>query len=188
MAPTEERSRAVFLDRDGVINRALVRNGRPYAPRALEEFELLPGVVEAAEALREERFRLIVVTNQPDVGAGRQEREVVEAIHASLRRQLPLDAVKVCYHVNADRCACRKPRPGMLLDAAREWDLALSESFIVGDRWCDIAAGRAAGCRAILVRSDYAERQADQPDAIVASLLEASRLILSGHVSSPGTR
>src|SRR5262249_1457883 len=105
---------AVFLDRDGVLNRSIVRDGRPYAATSLAEFELLPGVVDGTRTLHERGFLLIVVTNQPDVGAGRVPRDVVERINAELRRQLPLDDIKVCYHVDQDECGCRKPKPGML--------------------------------------------------------------------------
>jgi D-glycero-D-manno-heptose 1,7-bisphosphate phosphatase len=169
----------VFLDRDGVLNGVVLSQGRPYPPASLDDFAILPGVPQAVHALRDAGFRLIVVTNQPDVATGRQRREVVEAMHRHLRERLPLDDVKVCYHVDADDCRCRKPRPGMLLEAAREWSLRLEESFLVGDRWRDIAAGKAAGCRTILIDGHYAERRAESPDATVASLLEASRFILA---------
>lgn len=128
-------NRAVFLDRDGVINRAVARDGRPFPPASLEKFEFLPGVVEAVAMLRRAGFRIIVATNQPDVGKGAQRREVVEAIHVHMQSVLPIDAVKVCYHTDENECACRKPKPGMLLEAAAEWSLDLSRSFMVGDRW-----------------------------------------------------
>jgi D-glycero-D-manno-heptose 1,7-bisphosphate phosphatase len=172
---------AVFLDRDGVINRAVIRGGRPYPPARLEDFELLPGVVEAAADLRSAGFALVVATNQPDVAAGRQDRAVVEAMHAQMRARLDLDAIKVCYHVDADGCTCRKPLPGMLLEAAAEWSLDLARSFMVGDRWRDVEAGRAAGCRTILVGGGYGECLPAPPDATASSLREAARLILSWH-------
>jgi D-glycero-D-manno-heptose 1,7-bisphosphate phosphatase len=170
--------RAVFLDRDGVIYRAIVREGRPYAPVSHEEAEVLPGVPEAILALRAAHYRVIVVTNQPDVATGRVPREVVEQMHDRLRRTLRLDEVRVCYHVDSDGCTCRKPKAGMLLDAADRWAIDLSRSYMVGDRWRDIAAGRAAGCRTVLIRSDYHERAAENPDAVVGSLPEASDWIL----------
>ena len=173
------RDQAVFLDRDGVINHAIIRDGRSHPPASLEELTYLPHVPEAMRALREAGCRLIVVTNQPDVGQGLQRREVVEAIHADLRRRLPLDAIKVCFHIDRDGCACRKPKPGLLLEAAREWNLDLSRSVMVGDRWRDIEAGKAAGCKTIWIRSAYAERRVERPDAVVDSLAEASGLILS---------
>lgn len=172
--------KAVFLDRDGVINRAFIRDGRSYSPASLEEFTILPGVPEAIAALRRAGYRILVVTNQPDVGKGVLRLEVVEAMHQRLRRLVPLDDIIVCYHTDADRCACRKPQPGMLLDAARMWRLTLSQCVMVGDRWRDIEAGKAAGCRTILVRGDDdAEPPVKAADAIVASLPEASALILS---------
>ena len=177
-------ARAVFLDRDGVLNRVLLRNGRPHAPASLDELEILPGVAEALRDLKAAGFRLIVATNQPDVGKGLLRREAVEALHERLRRTLPLDAIMVCYHIDADACPCRKPQPGLLLEAAREWAIDLTRSYMVGDRWRDVDAGRAAGCKTIWVRCDYDERQPDAPDAVVASLWEASRVIL-GWVARP---
>jgi D-glycero-D-manno-heptose 1,7-bisphosphate phosphatase len=172
-------NRAVFLDRDGVINRVVLRGGRPYAPTVLEEFEFLPGVREAVHTLSYSGLRVIVVTNQPDVAKGLVRREVVDAMHEKILSVLPIDEIKVCYHVDDDACGCRKPKPGMLLDASEKWSLNLSMSYMVGDRWRDIEAGRAAGCKTILVGDGYAERTAKDPDAVVASLFEAAQLIVT---------
>ena len=173
-------NRAVFLDRDGVINEVLLRDGRPLAPSGVGELSLRPGVAAAIGRLRRAGFLIIVVTNQPDVGKGLVRREAVEAIHEALRRRLPIDDIKTCYHVDEDRCACRKPKPGLLLEAARARGIDLGRSVMVGDRWRDIEAGRAAGCRTILMRASYDERPAEAPDAVVDSLSEAGTLILSG--------
>ena len=176
---------AVFLDRDGVINRAFVRNGRPYPPQRLEDLEILPGVAAALERLKSAGFATVVVTNQPDVARGQQTREVVEAMHARLAAALPLDEFRICYHDDRDQCACRKPKPG-LLTRAPEYDLA--RSVIVGDRWRDVEAGRRAGCRAaILIDYDYEERAAD-PDVRFRSLAESVDWILAtmGHRMMPG--
>ncbi len=170
--------RAVFLDRDGVINRAVVRGGKPYPPDSLEELEILPGVAEALARLRAAGFVNVIVTNQPDVATGRQRREVVEAMHEFLLSHLPVDAVKVCYHVDADNCACRKPRPGMLLDAASELGIDLASSFMVGDRWRDVTAGQAAGCKCFFLDCGYEEKQPENPYVAVKSLVEAGDLIL----------
>lgn len=169
-------SRAVFLDRDGVLNRALVREGRPFAPRSLVEFELLPDVGRATAALVAVGFRLIVVTNQPDVATGKAKQETVEAMHALLLDELPIDDVLACFHTDEHNCACRKPKPGMLLAASARWGVDLSRSYLVGDRWRDIEAGRAAGCKTILIESGYCERRAEA-DWEAASLAEAARII-----------
>ena len=171
--------RGVFLDRDGVINRVVLKNGRPYPPQALSKFELLGGVREAVRALRRAGFCIIVVTNQPDVGTGKQTRETVEAIHTHLRELIDVDEIKVCFHLDADQCKCRKPKPGMLFQAAEEWRVDLRSSYMIGDRWRDIEAGKAAGCRTILVGNGYAEKAADNPDAVVDSLQQAAAMILA---------
>lgn len=172
-------ARAVFLDRDGVINRAYVRAGKPFPPATAAELELLPGVPEAMALLKREGFLLIVVTNQPDIGAGKQKREVVEAMHSRLMTELPLDAIKVCYHVDEDGCACRKPRPGMLLEAIAEHGIDPALSALVGDRWRDIGAGQAAGCRSYFVDYGYREERPEKPYVRVKSLLEAATKILN---------
>lgn len=172
--------RAVFLDRDGVINRAFVRDGKPYPPADLEQFEILPGVERAISALRNAGFLIIVTTNQPDVAKGIQRREVVEAMHARLLAAGLCDDIMVCYHVAEDGCECRKPKPGMLVEAARRWEIDLTGSFMVGDRWLDVTAGKAAGCYTFFVDCNYREACHDTPDARVRSLDEASRLILQG--------
>lgn len=172
---------AVFLDRDGVINRALTREGKPYPPSGLAEFEILPGVVEACVRLKEAGFLLVVVTNQPDVGRGTTPRETVEAIHAQMQRVLPIDRVEVCYHPGkgASECDCRKPKPGMLQRAARDLNIDLARSFMVGDRWRDIDAGHVAGVTTILIDYNYAEALRQPPQHRVHSLREAATLILN---------
>lgn len=171
--------RAVFLDRDGVINRAVVRDGKPFPPATEDELEVLPGVAEALERLRAAGFRLVVVTNQPDVARGTQSRDVIDRMHARLAAELPLDEFRVCDHDDADDCRCRKPRPGMLQDAARDGGLSLADSFMIGDRWRDIEAGRRAGCTVIFIDRGYHERRPDRPDAVAGSLPEAAEWILN---------
>ncbi|MEO7145005.1 MAG: HAD-IIIA family hydrolase, partial [Bryobacteraceae bacterium] len=111
-------NKAVFLDRDGVLNRAVLRDGKPYPPASVDELEILPDAAEALGRLKQAGFLLLVVTNQPDVARGAQTRAAVEAMHAALARALPIDGFFVCYHDDADGCDCRKPRPGLLLQAA----------------------------------------------------------------------
>ena len=175
-------NRAVFLDRDGVINRVNLREGRPFAPRSLDDLEFLPDVGQAIDAMRQAGFLMIIVTNQPDVASGITPLAVVEAMHGRIKDTFQIDDIKVCYHRDEDACSCRKPKPGMILEAEKDWTLDLSCSFLVGDRWRDIGAGRAAGCRTILIDGGYNEQKAKDPDAVVGSLLEASTLILTDRV------
>src|SRR5580692_7563508 len=170
---------AVFLDRDGVINRTFVRDGKPSPPSGVKELELLPEVASALLDLKAHGFALFVITNQPDVARGTQTREAVEAIHQALASSLPIDDIFVCYHDDADDCACRKPNPGMLFEARRKHNIDLSCSFMVGDRWRDIDAGHAAGCKTVLIDYGYRERKpAHPPEATVRSLREAADWIL----------
>ena len=171
--------RAVFLDRDGVLNRAVVRGGKPYPPATPEEIEILPDVPAALRRLKERGFLLLVATNQPDVARGTQTRSAVERMHLKLGSELPLDGFLVCYHDDSDHCDCRKPRPGLLIEAARRHDLDLARCYLVGDRWRDVDAGVAAGCKAIWIDRGYSERPpASAPSSRVASLREAVNWIL----------
>lgn len=169
---------AVFLDRDGVINRTAVRNGTPYPPQTLAELEILPRVPEALHLLAEAGLPRIIVTNQPDVARGTQQQAVVESINAKLLAELPITGAYCCYHDNADACDCRKPRPGLLQKAAREHHIDLSASFMVGDRWSDVVAGAAAGCKTFLLDVPYSQCDRCAPDHKIADLMEAAQLIV----------
>jgi D-glycero-D-manno-heptose 1,7-bisphosphate phosphatase len=174
------RARAVFLDRDGVINRALEHAGLPYPPTSLAEFEILPEAAAACAKLKQAGFLLVVATNQPDVGRGTLKKEIVETLHAEMCRRLPIDRVEVCYHPGQGRsdCDCRKPKPGMLLRAAQELGIDLAQSWMVGDRWRDIDCGHAAGCRTIFIDRGYAEELRQKPDFSAGNLAQAADIIL----------
>jgi D-glycero-D-manno-heptose 1,7-bisphosphate phosphatase len=171
--------RAVFLDRDGVINANLERNGKPVAPTCFADFRLLPGVDDAARRLKAAGFLLVVITNQPDVATGLTPRAECEAIHADIRRRLPIDDIVVCFHTDADNCTCRKPKAGMIFEAAAKHGIDLAASYMVGDRWRDVRAGHAAGCFTIFIDYGYPQDQSAEPDEIVTSLAEAASFILN---------
>lgn len=172
-------TRAVFLDRDGVLNQVTVRDGKPYSPDSLADLVIVPDAADALALLRRRGFRLIMVTNQPNIARGLISREEVARMHDYLGSQLAIDAVEVCEHDDADNCDCRKPKPGMLLRAAVRDRIVLPESFLIGDRWRDIEAGHRAGCRAILIGDGYAKERAASPDVAVSSLTEAAKWIVA---------
>ena len=167
--------RAVFFDRDGTLNRAVVRDGLPYPPASAAEVQIVPDAPSGLARLKEAGFLLVVVTNQPDVARGRQSRTEAEAIQAAVREALPLlDDLFACYHDDADGCNCRKPKPGMLLEAAAKHSINLSRSFVVGDSWRDVDAGAAAGCKTILIDCDYRDRLPEHPPDTLAGSLGAA--------------
>ena len=170
--------RAVFLDRDGVINRAVVRDGKPYPPANLSEMEILPGVPSALALLHQAGFMLVVVTNQPDVARGITPKAVVEEINTNLAGQLPIDEFRTCYHDSCDKCNCRKPLPGAILAAAKQHNIDLPKSYMVGDRWRDTEAGERAGCQTIFIDYGYSEKQPESVNHRVRSLAEAAQIIL----------
>jgi D-glycero-D-manno-heptose 1,7-bisphosphate phosphatase len=170
--------RAVFLDRDGVINRAVLRNGKSYPPSNLSEFVYLPGVQSSIRELRRAGYLIIVVTNQPDVSSRIQSENVINLMHQKIFKDGLCDDVKVCFHLDSDCCSCRKPKPGMLIEAANKWQIDLADSFMVGDRWRDIGAGKAAGCFTYFIDYQYEEQRPLDPDLVVKSLEEAAKHIL----------
>ena len=177
---------AVFLDRDGVLNRAQVRDGKPFPPAGLDELELLPDAASSLSDLKAHGFDLYVVTNQPDVARGNQTREGIESMHEALASSLPIDGIFVCYHDDADGCACRKPQPGLLLEAQRKHNIDMARSFMVGDRWRDVDAGHNAGCKVVFIDYGYREKSpARLPEATVKSLREAADWIITS--SAKGT-
>jgi D-glycero-D-manno-heptose 1,7-bisphosphate phosphatase len=169
---------AIFLDRDGVISRATVRERKPYPPRSLAELELLPGVQLALRALKAAGYCLVVVTNQPDIARGTVPRMVVDDMNDWLKSVLLLDAVLTCAHDDADQCQCRKPLPGLITQAARELSLECGASYMIGDRWRDIEAGRRAGCKTLFIDRGYDEQTPQSYDFRVSSLPDAARIIL----------
>jgi len=167
----------VFLDRDGVLNEVVWRDGAPASPREEAEFVLREEAVGAVARLRAAGYRVFVVTNQPDVARGRLAPARLDAMHALLRSRVEIDDERVCPHDDAAGCECRKPRPGMLTELAGAWAVELAESFLVGDSWRDVAAGRAAGCRTVLLRRSYNEGV--EADRVVDTLEEAADWILA---------
>jgi D-glycero-D-manno-heptose 1,7-bisphosphate phosphatase len=148
---------AVFLDRDGVIVEAVIRNGKPYPPPSLQQMRIVTSARAALFDLKTAGFLVIVVTNQPDVARGIQSRMEIERMHAALRQQLPIDDIFACYHDDRDACSCRKPNPGLLVEACGRYGIDLRCSFLIGDRWRDIDAGRAAGCSTVWIDQGYIE-------------------------------
>lgn len=191
MGEHQVSQRAVFLDRDGVLNRPVIRDGRPFPPANLDEFQLYPDVAEGCQRLTNAGFLLVVVTNQPDVGRGTQSRESVEAMHAKLRADLPaLDGIEVCFHAGTSQgepCDCRKPKPGMLLRAAATHGIDLKRSFLIGDRWRDVDCAHAAGCRAVFIDYGYREQLSENPEFTVTTFREAVAIILQNHLSRSAT-
>lgn len=170
----ESGVRAVFLDRDGVLNELVERDGQPASPRTLAEFALVESAVVDVARLRAAGFQVFVVTNQPDVVRGRMERTEMEGMLAHVSDRLDVQEVRACLHDDADDCTCRKPKDGMLRELAQRWHVDLSRSFMVGDTWRDMQAGRSAQCTTILVGNE----NADDADMHAASLSEAVDLIL----------
>ena len=171
--------KAIFLDRDGVLNQAIIRNGKPYPPHCLEEMTIPDDAEAALHRLKEAGYLLIGATNQPDVARGILSQETVETMNNLLIQKLHLDTILVCYHDDVDHCACRKPLPGLLLEGARLFNVDLSQSIMIGDRWKDVEAGIQAGCKTIWLRANYREK-IPPPHFIAKSLTDAADWILNG--------
>jgi D-glycero-D-manno-heptose 1,7-bisphosphate phosphatase len=184
--PPGQARQAAFLDRDGVLNVAPQINGLPTSPATVADMQVLPGVDEACARLKAAGFLLVMVTNQPDIANGKTRRSEVDAINEALRGRLGLDAVYMCPHNDRDNCECRKPRPGLLLAAARRWNIDLMRSYMIGDRWRDVEAGRAAGCRTVFVDHGYRERRPDA-DVVATSLAAVVPMLIAETSIGPNT-
>jgi D-glycero-D-manno-heptose 1,7-bisphosphate phosphatase len=168
---------AVFLDRDGVVNELVYRDGKAVSPRSIEAFVFVPGIQAAVKRLKAAGLPVFIVTNQPDIARGKMTTLVLGQMTAQVYQTLPIDDLRSCPHDDCDDCACRKPRPGMLLDLAAQWQIDLSRSVIVGDSWKDMQAGKQAGCRTILIARDY--NQGTEADHAVAEVGAAVEIILN---------
>ena len=167
--------RAVFLDRDGVINQVLLKDGKPFSPREVSQLKILDNVSDFLMLSNRIGFVNIVVTNQPDIARGVLGRKTLDDMNSLLKKELAIDDIFVCPHDDSDNCCCRKPKPGMLLAAAEKWDIDLENSFLIGDQWKDIQAGKAAGCTTILL--DYPYNQEVQADIRISNMKVAFSVI-----------
>jgi D-glycero-D-manno-heptose 1,7-bisphosphate phosphatase len=174
-----QMKKAIFLDRDGVLNDAIIKNGKPYPPSSLEELRISIDAKQALTMLKSAGFLLIGATNQPDVAKGKTPKSLIEMINAQLMAELPLDEIRVCFHEDKDQCDCRKPLPGLLTKAAQHHGINLSNSVMIGDRWRDIEAGQHAGCKTIWIKQSYQEKQPENYDYAATTLLDAANWIIS---------
>ncbi len=171
------KNKAIFLDRDGVLNKAIIKNSKPYPPSKIEELEILPGVFEGIELLKHSGFKLIVITNQPDVARGTSKKETVDEINNKILETLKVDEIISCFHDDIDNCDCRKPKPGMILQAVKKWNIDLSLSYLIGDRWRDIQTAKNIGLNSILIKYNYDEKKINA-DFECYNLEEAANFIL----------
>ena len=171
-------NKAIFLDRDGVINKSVVIDGVPRPPTTIDDVHLLEGVQEAVRLLRFHSYEIVVITNQPDVARGTTTRSQVNAINSYIGAALEIQNFYTCFHDDSDFCNCRKPLPGLIYEAAKDLSIDLKRSFVVGDRWRDIHAGQSAGCTTYFVDHKYEEKRPKKPFSRVFSLLEAVEKIL----------
>lgn len=169
--------KAIFLDRDGVINKVIIRDGTISSPWKVEEFEFLPDVRQILENFKKLGFLNIIFTNQPDVKRGFLPIAELEKMHEALLKFLPVDEIKFCLHDNSDKCSCRKPKPGMILEASDKWDIDLEKSYVIGDSKKDIEAGIAAGCKTFLLKREYNKDVNRNYNFAVDNLKEAIKII-----------
>ncbi|HNR70609.1 MAG TPA: HAD-IIIA family hydrolase [Verrucomicrobiota bacterium] len=166
----------VFIERDGILNRVRIERRHQVSPLTLEDFQVNQEAAPLLRQLKAAGLLLIATTNQPGLSRGDQSRRELDRMHDLLRRVFPLDDILVCPHEAADQCPCRKPKPGLLLEAAFKWQVDLDQSFVVSDKWPDAEMARAAGCTSLLLQSPWlgdARRDFTLPslEAIVAKIL-----------------
>lgn len=147
--------KAVFVERDGILNEVQAGPKHPIIPLTLEEFKINPKAKAPLRTLKDAGFVIIVTTNQPGLTRGYQSRRELDLMHDLIRRSFPIDDLFLCGHDEADHCPCRKPRPGLMIEAAFKWHLNLDHSFVISDKWQDAEAARTAGCTSLLLKSPW---------------------------------
>ncbi len=182
MVTIDQNLKAVFLDRDGTLNRAILRGGLPFSAKNVDEVELLPGVTTAVDMFKEMNYMPIIITNQPDVARGFITQRASEEINYLIQEKLKINHSYICFHDDSDNCICRKPKAGLIIQASKELNIDLSRSIMVGDRWKDIMAGQAAGCTSYYIDKEYKEQKPQQPFTVVESLLHAAQIVWNKHV------
>ena len=165
--------KAIFLDRDGTLNKAYIENGLPISPSSLNKFKIIKGVKKSINRLKKLNFLCILITNQPDVFRGKISKKTVVKMNSYIKKKIKLDDMFVCYHDNEHNCSCRKPKPGLLLKASKKWKIDLKKSFMIGDRWKDILAGKKVGCKTIFINNNYKNDKKVKADFTFKSLLKA---------------
>ena len=146
---------AAFIERDGLLNRVRIEHDFPVTPMRLKDFRVCSEAAPLVDRLHEAGFLVIATTNQPAISDGDLSRRELDLMHEKLTRELGLDDVLICPHSEADRCPCRKPKPGLFIEAGFKWRLDLERSVVISDKWQDAEAARIAGCTSILVESPW---------------------------------
>jgi D-glycero-D-manno-heptose 1,7-bisphosphate phosphatase len=178
-------NKSVFFDRDGIINKALVKNNKPYSPLTVKEFKFTDYIKLGCEALERAGFFLFIVTNQPEISRGNLQQNELNLINLLIYQTLPVKEILVCPHSHEDLCSCRKPSAKMISDAANSYNIDLKNSWLIGDRWKDIDCGFKAGCKTIFVDYNYDEILKEKPNFIVSSVSSAINIILEESKKRP---
>ena len=169
--------RAIFLDRDGVLNKTVIKEKKITSPLNLDELKIVPEAKETLETFKKYGYLLIMVTNQPDIAKNKNTKKNVEEINNFLKNLLNIDDIFVCYHDDKDFCNCRKPKSGMLIEASKKHNIDLSKSFIIGDRWKDVEAGKNVGCKTIFIDFKYKEKLKSMPNYTITNIADAKNII-----------
>lgn len=170
-------NKAIFLDRDGVVVRSIIINKKSYAPRSLKDFKILPKVSIFSEKLKKKKFKLIIVTNQPDVSRGLIKRSILNQMHKLLKEKCKFDDIYVSTS-SSRKSFFRKPNPGMLISAIKKHNLNVKKCYLIGDRESDILAAQKVGCKSIFIERNYAETKPKSQVKTVKSFAEASKYII----------
>jgi len=173
------KNKCVFLDRDGVINLPIVINKKPYSPRRIEEFIFTSEIKNLISKVVNHGYKVIVITNQPDIASGDLSESLLNYFHQRIIDEMLVDDIFVCKHLSSDNCNCRKPKPGLILEAALKHKINLKESFFIGDRWKDVDAANNVECHSIFIDYGYREKLKTVPKNCVKNLNAAFEVILS---------
>jgi len=169
--------KAIFLDRDGVLNKAPIINGIPQSPKEIDDVKIISKTYSALKKLKLMGFCLVIITNQPDFRRGTTSKTKLQTLNNHIGKLTKIQNIYTCFHDDLDNCLCRKPKPGLILMAANDLNIKLSESYLIGDRWKDIEAAQNAGVQGFFIDYKYKERQPELPYIAVDSLYHAATYI-----------
>tara|TARA_Y100000996_G_C22342075_1_gene569100 strand:+ start:206 stop:739 length:534 start_codon:yes stop_codon:yes gene_type:complete len=158
-----KKNKAFFFDRDGILNKVILKKNKPYSPRYPKQVVKNYEILKLIKLLKKKKFKKIIITNQPDIKTGKLTKHSLRTINNDIKLFFSIDDIFVCTHNKFDKCHCRKPKIGMIKLAEKKWNLDLKKSYLIGDRWKDIDAGNKAGCKTIYIDYNYDEKKPKKP-------------------------
>jgi D-glycero-D-manno-heptose 1,7-bisphosphate phosphatase len=170
-----QTNKAIFFDRDGVLNKAIMKNNKPFSPKTLKQLEINPDANMIIKYAKKKKFLTFMITNQPDVARGENSKKNVDKINLFIKKKLNIDDIFCCY-CSDNQCKRRKPNPGMLIEAKKKWNISFKKSFLIGDRKKDIDAAKKVKIKSIFIDYNYDEKKPTKPNFVIYTLKQFKKI------------